>query len=62
MILAIDIGNTNIVIGCIQDEDIIFNERVSTNHTATDLEYAIQIKNIFEIHNTSPDIRYYERL
>lgn len=56
MILAIDIGNTNIVIGCIQDEDIIFNERVSTNHTATDLEYAIQIKNIFEIHNTSPDI------
>ena len=56
MILAIDIGNTNIVIGCIQDEDIIFNERVSTSHTATDLEYAIQIKNIFEIHNTSPDI------
>ena len=56
MILAIDIGNTNIVIGCIQDEDILFNERVSTNHTATDLEYAIQIKNILEIHNTSPDI------
>lgn len=54
MILAIDIGNTNIVIGCIENEDIVFNERVSTNHTATDLEYAIQIKNILEIHNTSP--------
>lgn len=50
MILAVDIGNTNIVIGCIRDEEILFNERVSTNHKATDLEYAIQIKNIFEIH------------
>lgn len=51
MILAIDIGNTNIVMGCIENEEIMFNERVSTNHKATDLEYAIQIKNIFEIHN-----------
>ncbi len=51
MILAIDIGNTNIVIGCIDNDEILFNERVSTNHKATDLEYAIQIKNIFEIHN-----------
>ena len=50
MILAVDIGNTNIVIGCIRDEEILFNERVSTNHKATDLEYAIQIKNIFDIH------------
>ena len=51
MILAIDIGNTNIVIGCIENESILFNERVWTNHKATDLEYAIKIKNIFEIHN-----------
>lgn len=50
MILAIDIGNTNIVIGCINNEKILFNERVWTNHKATDLEYAIQIKNIFEIY------------
>ncbi len=51
MILAIDVGNTNIVIGCCKDEKILFNERISTNHSATDLEYAIQIKNILEIHN-----------
>lgn len=50
MVLAIDIGNTNIVIGCFDGEQILFNERVCTNHKATDLEYAIQIKNIFEIH------------
>ena len=54
MVLAIDIGNTNVVIGCIEDEMILFNERVWTNHKATDLEYAIQLKNIFEIHNIDP--------
>ena len=51
MILAVDVGNTNIVIGCIEGDEILFNERVSTNHKATDLEYAIKIKNIFEIHD-----------
>lgn len=55
MVLAIDIGNTNIVIGCFDGEEILFNERVCTNHKATDLEYAIQIKNIFEIHGISLD-------
>lgn len=55
MILAIDIGNTNIVTGCIENSVILFNERVSTNHKATDLEYAIQIKNIFEIHGICAD-------
>ena len=51
MVLAIDVGNTNIVIGCFKNEEILFNERISTNRNATDLEYAIQIKNILEIHN-----------
>lgn len=54
MVLAIDIGNTNIVIGCMDGDIVLFNERVSTNHKATDLEYAIQLKNIFEIHNIDP--------
>ncbi len=40
MIFAIDIGNTNIVIGCAKDNKIIFTERVSTNKTATAVEYA----------------------
>lgn len=51
MLLAIDIGNTNIVIGCIRDDTILFNERVSTDHKATDLEYAIRLKTILEIHD-----------
>lgn len=55
MLLAVDVGNTNIVIGCIQDDEILFNERVSTNHTATELEYLIQLKTILEIHKIAPD-------
>lgn len=29
-ILAIDMGNTNIVIGCVDDDKVIFEERLST--------------------------------
>lgn len=50
MIVAIDIGNTNIVIGCCDEGQILFMERLTTNHTATELEYAISFKTIFEIH------------
>ena len=51
MILAIDIGNTNIVIGCFDDKKIIFRERLSTNHTATVLEYVVTIKTAFEMND-----------
>ncbi len=50
MILAIDIGNTNIVIGCFNEERILFRERVSTNRMATDLEYAVTVKTALEMH------------
>lgn len=55
MILAIDIGNTNIVIGCIDRYGTKFIERVSTVRTKTELEYAIDIKNILDIHEINPD-------
>lgn len=55
MILAIDIGNTNIVIGCIEDDKILFVERLSTNTSQTVLEYAISFKNVLEIYNIRPD-------
>lgn len=49
MILAIDIGNTNIVLGCIDGEEILFRERISTNQTATVLEYAAMVKTALEM-------------
>ena len=44
MILAIDIGNTNIVLGCVDDNKTYFIERLSTIKTKMELEYAIDIK------------------
>lgn len=53
MILAIDIGNTNIVIGGFQDRQVLFCERFQTNHRATSLEYAAIFKVTLEIHRIS---------
>lgn len=51
MILAIDIGNTNIVVGCVdKDDKLMFVERLSTDTTKTILEYAISIKNALEMY------------
>lgn len=44
MIIAVDIGNTNIVLGCAENNRILFRERIATNQTATDLEYAVKIR------------------
>ncbi len=50
MVFAIDIGNTNIVIGCFQGDSILFVERLSTNQTGTVLEYAVSFKSVLEIY------------
>ena len=46
MILAIDIGNTNIVIGCIDGSVCVFVERISTVRTTKEMEYAFERKNV----------------
>lgn len=51
MVLAIDIGNTNIVLGCFNGDKILFTERVSTNHSSTDLEYANAVKMALHMHD-----------
>lgn len=50
MVLAIDIGNTNIVLGCFEDNKILFRERVSTNPLSTDLEYATAFRMALHMH------------
>ena len=54
MILTIDIGNTNIVIGCIDKDKTHFIERVSTDRSKTELEYAIVIKNVLDLYRIAP--------
>lgn len=50
MILAIDMGNTNIVIGCIDDEKIYFEERMATDHSKTELEYYVLFKTVLDLY------------
>lgn len=49
MILALDVGNSNIVIGCIDNGKIIFDGRLATNSAKTDMEIAVLLKNILSI-------------
>ena len=48
MLLAIDIGNTNLVIGCIKDDAIIFKARIATDKARTSDQYGVEIKNMLE--------------
>ena len=46
MILAIDVGNTNIVIGCIDGGEILNVVRIHTDTRETEAEYTIKLKEI----------------
>ena len=54
MLLAIDIGNTNIVIGGIQGKDIVFEARIATDHIKTSDQYGVEIKNILSLFDINP--------
>lgn len=50
MILAIDIGNTNIVVGCIENGDIKMTARIASNRNKTGDEYALFLQNLLKLH------------
>lgn len=51
MILTADIGNTNITIGVFKDEKLLFISRLNTVRRKTEDEYAINLKDIFQLNN-----------
>lgn len=51
MILTIDIGNTNTVLGGFTDDKLMFISRISTNARKTDAEYATKIKSILALYD-----------
>lgn len=55
MILALDVENTNIVMGCFERERIVFTSRVAADRKRTEDEYAISFKSILEMHGVSPN-------
>lgn len=50
MVFTVDIGNSNIVVGAVNRQGVLFVERMSTDHKKTELEYAILLKSAMEIH------------
>ena len=50
MILAVDIGNSNIVLGGIQGDTIAFEARLRTDPTKTSDEYCIDVKMILDVY------------
>ena len=51
MILAVDIGNTNIVLGGIEEDRILFEARLRTDSTKTSDEYAIDLKILLNVYH-----------
>ena len=54
MILAIDIGNSNIVLGCIRDGEILFEARMATDRIKTKDQYCAELKAMLELFRVSP--------
>ncbi len=50
MILAIDIGNSNIVIGGVQDDTIVFEARLRTETTKTSDQYCVDLKILLDVY------------
>ncbi len=58
MIIVADIGNTHIVVGGYEGENLRFISRISTDAHKTVDEYAVKLRAILELHGTSKkDIR-----
>jgi type III pantothenate kinase len=55
MILAVDIGNSNIVLGGVEGEQILFEARLRTDATKTSDEYCIDIKMILDVYGFAPN-------
>ena len=49
MLLAIDIGNSNIVIGGIKDDTIVFEARVATDYKKTSDQYGVDVRNVLNL-------------
>lgn len=54
MILTIDIGNSNIVLGGIRDEEIVFEARLRTEVTKTSDQYCVDLKILLDVQGIQP--------
>ena len=55
MILTVDVGNSNIVLGGVEGKDIAFEARLRTDSTKTSDEYCVDLKMLLEVHKITVD-------
>ena len=55
MILAVDAGNTNIVLGAVEGTQVLKLCRMETNRQKTQYEYAVTIKGLLDLMGLSPE-------
>jgi hypothetical protein len=55
MLLVIDVGNTNIVLGVFQGEELLDHWRLSTERLRTTDEYGVLIRNLFYLNGVNAD-------
>ena len=53
MILTVDIGNSNIVIGGVEEDQILFEARLRTEITKTSDEYCLDIKSLMDVYEVN---------
>lgn len=52
-LLAVDIGNSSICMGCVTDHNVTFSERMNADRRKTELEYAVLCKTVLDLHSVS---------
>ena len=55
MILAVDIGNSNIVFGGVEKDQILFEARIRTDSTKTSDEYCVDLKILLDVHHVKAE-------
>ena len=55
MILTIDVGNANIVIGLVKHDKILFDAKLRTDITKTSDEYCIDLKMLMDVYKILPE-------
>ena len=56
MILAVDVGNTNIVLGGLEEEKILFEARMATDLIKTSDQYCAELKNMLALFEVTPEM------
>ena len=55
MILTVDIGNSNIVLGGVQGDEIVFEARLRTEATKTSDQYCVDLKILLDVYKVDPE-------